>query len=51
MAGIYARRAISLNAETLEFLAYSSNRLAGQGHVAMMMTGTPALETVDVISP
>ncbi|MFS8111577.1 hypothetical protein QD460_07640 [Rhizobium jaguaris] len=36
MTGIYARRAISLNAGTLEFLAYSSNRLAGHDDAAMI---------------
>lgn len=50
MTEAYARHPISLNAGTLEFLAYSSNRLAGQHHAAMMMAWHPAPETADVVS-
>jgi len=51
MPGAYARPAISLNAGTLEFLAYSSNGLVGRLHTAMMMAWHPAPETADVVSP
>lgn len=38
MTEIYVCCVISLNAGTLEFLAYSSNYLADHPHVAMMTT-------------
>ena len=50
MTETYARRAASLNAGTLEFLAYSSNGLAGRHHTAIMMKWHPAPETADVVS-
>lgn len=43
MTETYARCPISLNAGTLEFLAYSSNHLVGRCHAAMMKTSAPGL--------
>jgi hypothetical protein len=40
-----------LNAETLEFLAYSSNRLVRCHPTAMMMQWHLALETAYVVCP
>lgn len=47
----YALDAIFLNAETLEFLAYSSSHLVRCHPTAMMMQWQLALETTYVVCP